>query len=152
MFEGAFGPLFTSAGERHGSDLGRKYPVKTVVGNPLTISDPSAISKFGTTIEPGDPVIMVAGTQVRFASSDYLVIDDSLSDPDSPFLTIGGHAVTANPTSFDITRPPVLAGEPEVTVHGTPISLRKAGHLVFGADVPRSGSLIDAVITLLPLS
>lgn len=71
----------------------------------------------------------IAGTPVCLAPSGRRIVDSGASRPSSTVLTIAGHTFTANPTSFQIARIPVKAGEPAVTVSGTAVSIGLSGDL-----------------------
>lgn len=127
IINGAFGRQASIA------DAALTFPVATVAGNTLTITDPSAIPIAGTVLTPGGAEVTIYGTPVSLASSGSLVVGSGPPDPSSTILMIAGHTITANPTSFDIAGTPVRAGEPAVSIFGSSISLGPGGDLMIAA-------------------
>lgn len=116
------------------ADPAPEFPTVTVAGQLLTISDPSAVSIAGMVLTPGGPEATIADTPVSLAPSGNLVVGTGPSRPSSTVLTIAGHTITANQTSFQISGTPVIAGAPAVTISGTPISIGLSGDLIIGGS------------------
>ena len=114
------------------------FPTVKVAGQLLTISDPSAVPLAGTILTPGGADATIAGTPVSLAPSGNLIVGTGPPHPSSTVLTIAGHTITANPTSFQIAGTLVKAGAPAVTVSGTPISIGLSGDLVIGGSITPS--------------
>ena len=87
-----------------------------------------------TVLTPGGEEATVAGTPVSLASSGYLVVGTGFLHQSSAILTIAGHTITSNPTSFEIADTAVKAGGPAVTSAGTSISMRVSGDLIIGGN------------------
>ena len=80
-----------------------------------------AVSIADTVLTPGGAEATISGMPVSLASSGNLVVGTGPSHQSSTIITIVGHTITANPTSFLIAGTPVKAGAPAVTVSGTSI-------------------------------
>lgn len=121
------------------------YPVVTVAGSVLTISDPSAIPIAGTVLTPGGAEATIAGIPVSLAPSGNLVIGSSatqnLADLSPPSVfNVGGQSFIANPTGFEIAGTTLSVGGSGVTISGAPISLDHLGSLVIGMSTVALGN------------
>ena len=129
--------------------------VLTVAGHVVT-ANLTSFNVGEIPILAGKQGIIVSGTSVVLGSSGDLVIGDNTDLSKPLIVTIAGHAVTANPTSFDIAGSPVVAGKPGATPWDTPVSLGPLGDLVIGiaaAPVGSQGSMFTVgadLVTTVP--
>ena len=118
-----------------------------VAANPnphLSVSDqtftanPSGFLIGKSSLLPGAPALMVAGTPISLGSSGVLamgsrtVVIPSTVGAFYPVLTAGSHKFTANPTGFPIAGMYIWPDGPSVTVSGTRVALEASGVLVVG--------------------
>lgn len=139
----AVGQLGPAASQGHAADPPASHrrivanpSIVTAAGQPLTVLDPSAVLIAGTTLSPGGGRLTVSGVPVSLASFGNLLVGNGPVSQTLPVLTIAGHTVTANPTSFNIAGFPIEAGGPSVTISGTAVNLDKSGNLVIGGSTP----------------
>lgn len=95
------------------------------------------ISIAGTTLTPGGPAATVSGTTISLDITalfiDSSTIPISLPRPTSFTTTIGGHVITAAPSSVILQGTSLEPGAPGMTIDNTFISLNEAGSLIIGS-------------------
>ena len=148
---GASGDLVIGAGASTTSPPAAAAAVFTVGAQRFT-AEGSTLVGSGTTIRPGGPAALVAGTTVSLDPSGVLTVGDvtttlpGLSQPSA--YTVGGETFTPNPTGFPVAGATLSPGGPGVTVNHTLISLNPSGSLLLGSStIALPGASTPAVVS-----
>ena len=114
-------------------------PIFTVAGHIFTAA-PTGFLIAGTQVSPDGLAVNIAGTTVSMDYSSHLQIGFSTFDIGqnaaslvSRVLTVGGLAITANPTAVEVAGVTLTPGGSAVTDIGTRVLLGSAGGLVVGS-------------------
>ena len=106
-----------------------------VIGSQTYTANTASFYIIGSqTLAPGSSGIVVADSVVYNPSTSLPLL--SAVTP----ITIGGQTATPNPTGFSIDGTFVSAGEPQVTIAGTPVSLGVSGILDVGNSTVTLGT------------
>jgi len=113
-----------------------RIQVINVGGQSITLSQASAEAMVGDqTATPGGPAVNVPGATVSVPTFPDPNVGSN-SDANSPLAeaiyTVGGQTLVANPTGIAIQGSTIRAGQPPLTIAGTPIRLQSSGNLVIG--------------------
>ena len=109
----------------------------TIAGHIITAA-PTAVAIAGSTLNPGDPGVTIGGTPLALNKAGYLLLGSKTIPLASGLAqtittTIGGKAITADPTTIAMKGTTLRAGDPGATVDGTAVALDKAGRLLIGS-------------------
>ena len=109
----------------------------TIAGHIITAA-PTAVAIAGSTLNPGDPGVTIGGTPLALNKAGYLLLGSKTIPLASGLAqtittTIGGKAITADPTAIAMKGTTLRAGDPGATVDGTAVALDKAGRLLIGS-------------------
>lgn len=106
-------------------------PEFTVAGKTF-IASPSAFSIDESTLSAGKAGIAISGTLISLGKSGRLVLGTStVTLPSSSIFKIAGQT---DPLRISIGSTTLSAGQPGITISGTPISLATSGYLVIGSS------------------
>ena len=114
-------------------------PIFTAAGHTVTAA-PTSFLIAGTQVSPDGQAVNIAGTTVSIDYSSHLQIGLSTFDIGqdaasliSQVLTVGGLAITANPTAVEVAGVTLTPGGSAVIDIGTRVLLDSAGRLVVGS-------------------
>ncbi|KAL9133103.1 MAG: hypothetical protein Q9175_005718 [Cornicularia normoerica] len=98
---------------------------------------PNGVSIAASILTPGGPAVTISGTSISLDRT-ALVIDGStvpisLTSPSLLTTAIGGHVITADPSSVILPGTSLEAGAPGMIIGNVFISLNKAGSLILGS-------------------
>ena len=102
----------------------------TVGGETIAV-DLNAISLAGTTLNPGDPGVIIDGTPISLGSSVFVVGSRTETLSPSPtailsqpsYIVVGGQTVSVSSDAISLDGTTLKPGDPGITVHGTSVSL-----------------------------
>lgn len=144
-----------------------QYQPTTINGQKAQLLSDGGVSIAGTTINPGAPVITIAGTPIFINLSNIAIGTDTIpitaaftiqpspdTTPSQP-TTILGQAAQLFSAGISIAGTTLTPGSPPLTISNTPISINPSG-LIIGTAAPTPlpnptiTTLANQLLTLLP--
>ncbi|KAL9637608.1 MAG: hypothetical protein Q9164_002090, partial [Protoblastenia rupestris] len=106
--------------------------ISPVVGQPITVLNPSAVAVGGTVVSANGKPATMGGQKISLDQVAGIIIDKTPGAA-AP-IAVAGNAVLANFDNVVVAESPLSPGAPAITIGGTSVSLAPSGTLVVGSS------------------